>query len=740
MSVRLEIAGECLDELEGFSLRLDLMSPIYNEKGSQSSALTLPATRRNRRLLGYPDRLDLTQRRDVLDCYLTDGPLRRLCRLNILSACPDGIEVSIGTDESLMYESWQDRRLRDIPSLPVYIPDGDTPEERVASLIALMDDIYRRNADDSDFRVFPVALEFEDIMDGAGSDAMPRAVILNRLLRDDTKKNDEDDLLGTALDTDERLMEQGLQSDSLMHVPEGYGVSPFLRLSRFLHILFEAFGYNLLENIFDTDPQLSEMVLLNNTMDCICAGSIDYRDLLPSCSVNELLECLRARFGAVFYLDASTREARCVLLRDSLSLDADLDLTLNHESRPITTIETPRQLSLRSQTSYQRVSAEENDLASFLSKYQEYIDLYPTAGHPALLFDRFTQSFYRDSKAAGVRLFMSSLHYPWERKDKGFETLEIASNDECLPLYSYRGTGDMWGNVAFNLAALPLFLSGVRNAHTAVKTSSALNEDDTLERDTDLALCFAHGMFVTNDGLNYGLYYGSPYSNRPDGQHYVTPAGDEFTYSLTYEGMDGCYNRFMRPYDRVLRHSDRQIETTMRLDRSTLSRLDLSRMKLFFGQKVLIDSMELVLPLSLNLSRTTRLRTTRILDPTDSTPDALTISRSEGYWAVTSDLAYIQSLLLSDVRGILASQYDSYEITSIRFENYEKNIPSSLKQPTHEEILSHKTITYTYKTRLYIEYKYRNASFFLYQKGTGTFPLYEGIVTEEWEAVAYPTY
>lgn len=292
----------------------------------------------------------------------------------------------------------------------------------------------------------------------------------------------------------------------------------------------------------------------------------------------------------------------------------------------------------------------------------------------------------------------------------------------------------MWGTVAFNLAALPLFLSGVRNAHTAVKTSSALNEDDTLERDTDLALCFAHGMFVTDDGL----YYGSPYCNRPDGQHFVTPNGDEFTYSLTYEGEDGCYNRFMRPYDRVLRHSDRQIETTMRFDRSTLSRLDLSRMKLFFGQKVLIDSMELVLPLSLNLSRSTRLRTTRMLDQTDITTDASTIQRSDGYWAVFSDLATVQATLLQDVRNILADQNDSYEITSINYETHEKDIPTSLKQPTHQEILSHKTVSFTYKIRLYIEYTYRNGTIF-FHKGSGTYSTSDATVTEEWEAVSYLT-
>jgi len=736
MSLRIQIGGETLDEMPGFSLELDLLSPIFNDHGSQTSALSLPPTPRNQRLLGYPSRLDVKGRTDCRQAVLTDGPLRRDCLVNVLSASATSIEISIGTDESLMYDSWQDTMLRDIPSLPIYEPEGETLQNRIDAIIGMLDSVYRRTLTNTPFRIFPVALEFSDRADTDGYDAAPTAIILNELLRNDTKRS-TGDLLGTSLKYDSRTLKPSLDSENLITVPAGYGVSPFLRVSSFLHILFSSFGYSLKQNVFDTDCQLSELVILNNTMDTICTGRIDYRDLLPSVTVNDFLESLRARFGAVFYLDSSTREARMVLLKDSLTFSPDLDLTLLHECRPKITVNSPQQLVLESQTGYLHTTTEEDSLDGFLSKYDGYIDLDPYASAPPVVFSRFTQSFLREGKAMGVYLFMSSLHYSWNPKDSGYEEYQITGKDQSIALYSYEGSADVQKQYIFNYYALPLYLSGVRNAHTAVASSSALTEDSTLEKDTDLAFCFAHGNFVTHDGYSFGLYYGSPYATAPSGQHYVPSAGEEYRYSLTFDGEDGAYNRFFREFDRMLRHSNREVEVTVRLDRSSLSLLDISRPKLFFGQKMMIDSYKLILPLSSHLSRSMTLRTLRSLDTADSVPTPSSVVRPNGYWLKTSNLSQLQTAILQDTRNVLIANNDVVEFKSFKWESYDRQIPSSIKLPTDEEIANETTKTFTYKIRLLVEYNYKNQSFILYQKGSGTYSSPDALVTETWTATPY---
>ena len=50
----------------------------------------------------------------------------------------------------------------------------------------------------------------------------------------------------------------------LTSVPEGYAISPFLKVSWILNFIFVRYGYTVLENPFSTHRQLSRLVVLNN--------------------------------------------------------------------------------------------------------------------------------------------------------------------------------------------------------------------------------------------------------------------------------------------------------------------------------------------------------------------------------------------------------------------------------------------------------------------------------------------
>lgn len=735
MALKISIGEEFLDLPRDYSLEWDIISPIFNERGSQTAPLTLPATPHNRRLLCHPGRIDAAIRRDVRDGVFADGVFVRRCKINLVGVGDDGIEISLGTDESLMYAEWADMKLREIPGLPVYTPEGNDP---LGMLISLMNVCYRREAE-LDYHVFPVAVEFDEPADDAGTDAIPVCTVLNETYRDDTVRH-TGDLIGTMLYSAERTVAVGDSAKgNTVRVPRGYGITPFLKVGRFLHILFDCYGYSLADNVFDTDPQLKRLVILNNTADAIVTGTLSYADLLPDCTINEFLDSLKAHFGAVFYLDGSSLTARCVLLRDTLSADPDADLTALHASRPKLTMNEPKQLVLASKSSYTYGDTKEETFENFLSKYGALTDTNAggrlVKGLPKYVQDLFTGTVYINGDDPMLRRFFSSMHHGWNRKTDGIAEENIDGADTLVPMYTYSGLGTVGNMPPFNLFALPLYLCGVRNAHTVLKASA--DDDETLSRSTDLAFCFAHGDLVTaGDAQPYGLYYGSPLCYAPDGSHFVDAQGNVYHSSLIYVGESGAYAQYWRSYDRLLRFSGRTVETDLSCGASLP---DLSRLKLLFGQPVLIDKLTQAFPLSRNVSRTATLRTVKPLlssEDADSSewdvpvPD---LTAAVGYWGIaSSDLDSQKASLLFLVNAFI-EQHPRNEVR-LEWTETDKEYPSNLSLPTAAQCASHASISYTYVLNLRAVVKYRDTGFFTWDtwEHTGS-----ALITVQLTAVAY---
>lgn len=703
MSLRLEVRGEALDLPSAFSLGMEFSSPLLNSRGSQSRTVTVPASPRNCRLLGYASRLDLSLRPLLVDAVLCDGALRRSCRLNVVTAGPDAFELSVGTDESLLYSDWQDTKLRDIPDLPVYTPSGSSLSSRVSTLVYSLMDVYRCAtvyAPFTDFRVFPVAVEYREPDDDAAS-ALPLATILNEVYRDDSGKKSSD-AMGFVLYSAARDVQVGLDDEGTVHVPVGYGITPFLKVCRFLHILFSSYGYDLEETVFDTDAQLSQLVILNNTADAITAGYIDYADLLPDCTVNAFLDALYAHFGAVFYLDASTMKARCVLIRDTLAAVPAQDLTPLHRSRPVITYGERKQLVLSSQTGYTYADVKKDTFGEFLSVFRPYLDVHEHAG--LLYYDRFTGMVQKNHTNPSKVDFFSSLCFPWDVKGDLAEEA-VSGSDELVPLLSLPTvTGGVASVGVFS--ALPLFLSGVRNAHTHIKGSSVLDDDDeTLEEDTDLAFCFGHGCYTTVDGIRTGLYYGSPHAYGNSYSHFIDDGGHEYTFSLWYVGTDGCYNRFWRHYDQYLRYGGRSATVDLGAGLPFLSTLDFSRPFLLFGEPVLLDTLASALPLTDGGTSSLSFRLLLPLSPfTDCSELVDDIGEAPYYWLVDDDYYAVQQSLLSQARNDAVTAHPNYVEVVYAFFERDKQLPSDLAFPSAADVSQNVVRTYTYTLVLIYEY------------------------------------
>ena len=240
-----------------FQMEVEITSPIYTDKGSQTLASTLPGTKRNLYLVDYIHREDVVNApgKDVM-AIIADGIYRRTGKQNITSASREsGVVANFGFDESLMYEAWNNVSLKKLPGLPIYKPEGG-----ITVLMNHLSDVMRYYVT-ADYYVFPVQVKAESLND----------VVYPEFINPIEKVNhDVYDLKKNA------RTEKMVLSGSLVDVklPAGYGISPFIKVSRILELIFSAYGFKLIENPFATHYQLKKMVVLNNVADAIVQGQI----------------------------------------------------------------------------------------------------------------------------------------------------------------------------------------------------------------------------------------------------------------------------------------------------------------------------------------------------------------------------------------------------------------------------------------------------------------------------------
>lgn len=336
-----------------FQMEVEITSPIYTNKGSQTLASTLPGTKRNLYLVDYIHREDIVNApgKDVM-AIIADGIYRRTGKQNITSASREsGVVANFGFDESLMYEAWNNVSLKKLPGLPIYKPEGG-----ITVLMNHLSDVMRYYVT-ADYYVFPVQVKAESLND----------VVYPEFINPIEKVNhDVYDLKKNA------RTEKMVLSGSLVDVklPAGYGISPFIKVSRILELIFSAYGFKLIENPFATHYQLKKMVVLNNVADAIVQGQIEYKNMMPDCSVNDFLDALFCRTGAKVFVDGNTRTAKVILIKDAITAPSFADWTLFKSSDLVPSYGAAKQLKLSAGTSFEGADVECDSFEEFLDQYK----------------------------------------------------------------------------------------------------------------------------------------------------------------------------------------------------------------------------------------------------------------------------------------------------------------------------------------------------------------------------------
>lgn len=576
-----------------FSTEIETTSPIYSDKGSQSIASTLPGTKHNLSIVGHINRTDIVNApsRDMM-AVIADGIYRRTGKQNITSASKkSGIVINVGFDESLMYEAWNNVSLKQIPDLPVYAPVG--------GITALMEHLTKvmRYQEMADYYVFPIQVNNET----SGDVEYPEYV--NPI-----------ELVGNTYDLKKKSRtEKVIVSGKLIDVklPSGYGISPFIKVSKMLELIFSAYGFELTENPFLTHYQLKKMVVLNNVADAIVQGRIEYKNLMPDCSINDFLDALYCRTGAKTYVNGDNKTARIKLLKDSMMDEPFADWTLLRASDLVPTYGMPKQLKLSAGTSFEGAEAASESFEEFLAQYNGIIT--EIKGHAPgyvpsdayMSYQSSTGNFYKRNIIDKNVSLVSSDFFPWDKKTPNLEYEEVAGNDECLPMSFSKGL------------MVPRYLAGSVNLNTTLRGAKI----DKEKKDTPLAFCFAMGMAKNENNVDQGYYFGSSLCRDLAGNYFRDPEGNTYTYSLVFRGEDGAFNHFFKEWDAILRHANHTLDGEMNLDKISLTKIDTGKPLLLAGQRFMIESVKYTAPLKKSKPATVKLRTTKLLKPYNLSED-----------------------------------------------------------------------------------------------------------------------
>ena len=305
-------------------------------------------------------------------------------------------------------------------------------------------------------------------------------MILNELDTSQTKfKGDDDRFISVKVDSEYKDIK----------VPIGYGISPFLKLHVLLQLVWKYLGFNLIENPFREDFQLSSICVLNNTWDTIVAGEIRYSDLMPDCTIEDILSMVWGKFGAVYFVDSNTKNVRIKLIKDILQSSESEDYSLFKSGNPEIGVSKGKQLKFScnksgdltetSKKTYSEFLKSRNGIITSLSAWDLFNPSVPAYKYNNVCIKE-TGEFYSKSPFDTYKR-ISSPFFDWDLGIENLEYEEIKSPDNALPILPA---------VTKNNPA-PYLDAGELNLNTSLRVSADKKTESESEERAPLSICGA---------------------------------------------------------------------------------------------------------------------------------------------------------------------------------------------------------------------------------------------------------
>lgn len=582
--LRIEKDGEVFDLPDNFSFEIEELNPIFNDRGSQTVPVTLPPTPKNFRLTGFNYRLDSNMSVDECDnsCRVVSGIISRKGVINLTSASRSkGVSLNIGFDNATAYARWKGAKLAELKSLPVWdwfaetnssLPDDQLAEQRPIyyTILEYIDEIYHSADAKSDpLAIFPIAVNRE-IAEG------------------NTEDSDYWECLNIPVEggflTSRRSVQRIVDSEKVMiTVPERYGITPFVRVWFVLDLIFKDLGLELKSNPFKQDD-LARLVVLNNAADALCTGKIDFRELMPDCTVEEFLNSLWARFGLVYMIDNESQTVDLRLIKDIIATDAGDDISEKITDYPEIDFINGQYVKLSAKTSFEGAAPSTERFEDFIKGYDIH-NVFVT--HSPALNMGYNLAFIPqkckwvkiDSDNASMKE-MSSSFFNWDPAPETLEPFELTSDDECVPVEEVKLD---W--VPYS-AVMPFYQTGARHYHSFLTVNNA-KETESENIATPLAFMWA---FTGVD--SYAGTIGRLTHETGEGQQLKINGQPFHSTTLLFQFKNGLFERYWKRFDEILRHSRRECNVSLRLPLTSLSRTDLLSPVMLGGIMCLYDNLK----------------------------------------------------------------------------------------------------------------------------------------------------
>lgn len=555
-----------LEKGEDYNLRPDTQiqvertNPFFNDFGEQTTPLELPASERNRRILGFPNSFGRRVKMEAADVAIQDGEYFAQCRQMVLSAQYRGsISTAFYINDGSFYSRIQKVKLKDIFK-DEFIPGVNTVEQGIAFCRSLRDNKNEQ------YTIFPVLLT-----DDSGVNLGFNYKFLNAYGKDTGLKSKAkwmwkdgkmsyvnyttvSAFLPDINDSDCDFYNAIQRTEYVNEVPitlaPGHYISPFIRVNYLLQRIFAYFGYTLQSNFFTQTEPFTKMVVINNVIDVLVNGKIRLSDLVPDGTCADFLTVIRKKFCCEFTSDEGQHTANIIFLRDTLNALPENDLTSCVTQEPIVVYKTEKD--------YKRITLDAEDkLDTDISDSYDDIDAMVKAC-PGAYFNPVDGAFYKQGWSGDYEVITKIGEASQAYNTGGeLETKELKI-PELIPEFrklTYKATVDD-EDVECDLGN-HLYIGSyiARNSKMVVAGEDKETASESASKQKTI-LAFSYLSEERPEGTisAYDIH---------NAEH-----PQIFDYALYYNGPFGIFEKFYRDYDLLLRNSLHEMKVKLLLSQS----------------------------------------------------------------------------------------------------------------------------------------------------------------------------
>ncbi len=619
---------EYFDIPTDFEISIEETNPLLSEQGSSSLTVELPPSPKNLKILGYPHRADRKYKfRKKRKVQIESRSFVKQATLQIEETnTQENISGFFILNETHFYTRVKEITMPELFADKIFDGSGATTDQKINSWISYLTHIMTGDRED-DFHVFPVLTKVytKSVTQTERNEEKTYTIDYDvyEYLNAPAVATNGGDEARTATDRNGKEYYQLVGSEEWssqdedgaeITYPKGYGITPFLKYSYVLRSIFEYFGYELLPSLFDTDPAMKKIVLLNNTADAILKGKLDYSQLVPTVTVNDFLDSVRNDFACDFVLLDNGKQIEITFWNDVIDTPPDEDYTSSLSSEPVIQHADPQQIYLSAKRNLEFTD-------SNFKSYQEMVQAFGEPTHMEYLPNAFgintprpTPGFYYIANQNGFYEITPSGENWFEKKLIAYDTLDFyekesdeisyykkESTREHIPIINAAldNTHPVYNMRSHNYMPVP-FIGERRHLNTTLKVTTTSEDNEKITSETiekaetqdscPIMACFHIGRGTipeseTSRNYHEKLFCGttSMYNN----------AGKIWgNLSLTYYGNGGLYNRFWKKFDQIIQHSFDTLIVIPNLSPYQIMNLRMNRLKLIEGQPLIPQSIK----------------------------------------------------------------------------------------------------------------------------------------------------